>query len=210
MDFVSIDFETATSFPKSICSVGICVVENNCVVDRKEILIRPEPFEFNDYNIMIHGITPAMVENEPRFCDVWKELYPIVENKLVVAHNASFDVGAMRAALDNFGIEYPHFNYICTVKLSQKAYPDLPSHKLNAMAEALGISFNHHQAGDDAYVCAEVLLRILEDFNLETLEDIEERFEIGVGKLYPGCYIPCTKSKKSKSRRKVYSSKATE
>jgi len=78
------------------------------------------------------------------------------------------------------------------------------------MAEALGISFNHHQAGDDAYVCAEVLLRILEDFNLETLEDIEERFEIGVGKLYPGCYIPCTKSKKSKSRRKVYSSKATE
>lgn len=201
MDFVSIDFETATSKPNSICSMGIAVVENNTVTETREILIRPEPFEFNDYNILIHGITPEAVINCPRFGDIWEGIRPLLENKIIAAHNASFDVGALRATLDLFGIEYPTFDYLCTVKLSQKAYPELPSHKLNFMAEALGIEFNHHRAGDDAYVCAELLIRIMEDFGLHDLEEIESKFEIGIGKLYPGCYVPCTKSKKSKARK---------
>lgn len=201
MEFVAIDFETATSKPNSVCSLGIAVVENNRVVDTKEILIRPEPFEFNDYNTLIHGITPDMVFDRPRFCDIWEDVKPFLENKIVAAHNASFDVGALRATLDMFGLEYPTFEYLCTVKLSQKAYPDMPSHKLNFMADALGIEFNHHRAGDDAYVCAELLIRILREFRLRTLEDIENKFEIGIGKIYPGCYVPCTKSNKGAARR---------
>ena len=58
MDFTAIDFETATSNYTSLCSMGICVVENNKIVERKEIFIRPTPFEFKEYNIKIHGITP--------------------------------------------------------------------------------------------------------------------------------------------------------
>lgn len=201
MDFVAIDFETATSKPNSVCSLGIAVVENNKVVETKEILIRPEPFEFNDYNVLIHGITPEAVFDKPKFCDIWEEIKPILENKVVAAHNAGFDVGALRATLDMFGIEYPTFDYVCTVKLSQKAYPDMTSHKLNFMAQALGIDFNHHHAGDDAYVCAELLIRILKEFKLSSLEAIEKKFEIGIGRLYPGCYVPCTKSNKGSARR---------
>lgn len=204
MDFVSIDFETATSSPNSICSMGICSVKDDRVIDTTEILIRPDPFEFKDYNILIHGITPDMVRDKPKFCDIWEKIHPVIENTVVVAHNAVFDVGALRATLDHFELEYPTFDYICTVKLSQKAYPDLPSHKLNALADSLELSFNHHHAGDDAYMCAEVLLRIMRDFELDSLEDIEKKFDIGVGKLFPGCYVPCTKSKKSKSHREVY------
>lgn len=207
MDFVSLDFETATSYSNSICSVGICAVKHNRVVDTKEILIKPDPFQFNEYNIAIHGITPEMVWDKPKLCDVWDKLRPCLENNIVVAHNASFDVGALRATLDHYGIEYPIFDYLCTVKLSQKAYPEMVSHKLNFMAAALGIQFNHHHAADDAYVCAELLLKIMRDFELENLEDIENQFEIGIGKLYPGCYIPCTKSKKSKSRKKIITAK---
>ena len=58
MDFVAIDFETATSNYTSVCSLGICVVENNKITDRKEILIKPEPFEFNDYNIKYTELHP--------------------------------------------------------------------------------------------------------------------------------------------------------
>lgn len=202
LDFTAIDFETATSYPGSICSVGIAVVKNGTVSETKEILVRPEPFEFNEYNTSIHGITPEMVYDKPKFCDIWEnEVKPLVQNGVVAAHNASFDIGAMRAALDLCGVEYPELEYICTVKLSQKAYPELPGHKLNFMAEALSIDFNHHRAGDDAYVCAEILLKIMKDFDLKNLEDIEKKFEIGIGKLYPGCYIPCTKSKNSKARK---------
>lgn len=136
MDFVAIDFETATSNYTSVCSLGICVVENNKITDRKEILIKPEPFEFNDYNIKIHGITPDMVVNKPTLADYWAKLKPYLDHKTVIAHNASFDVGALCATLEHFNIPFPTFDYLCTVKLSQKAYPELPSHKLNNLCDA--------------------------------------------------------------------------
>ena len=201
MNFTAIDFETATSAYSSICSMGICVVENNKVVERKEFLIRPVPFVFNDYNIYIHGIHPEDVENEYTFDALWDEIKPYLEGKTIVAHNAQFDVGALRATLDMFGIDYPTFDYICTVKLSQKAYPELESHKLNNLGNVLGICFNHHEACDDAYVCAEILLKVLKDFEMDTLQFIEEKFELGIWKLYPGFHEPCRKNKKKKIKR---------
>ena len=200
MDFTAIDFETATSKFSSICSMGICVVENNKVIEKKHILIKPEPFQFNDYNIKIHGIHPSDVVDCHTFDYYWDEIKPYLQNKTIIAHNAQFDVGALRAVLDEFGIDYPTFSYICTVKLSQKAYPDLESHKLNFLSEALGVSFNHHIAVDDAYACAAVLLRILKDYNLNSLEEIEEKFDIGIGQMYPGYHEPCRKNKKKNNK----------
>jgi DNA polymerase-3 subunit epsilon len=198
MDFVAIDFETATSSYTSLCSMGICVVEDNKVVDRQEILIKPVPFEFNDYNIKIHGITPDMVADKPTFDMYWNWVKPYLDGKTVIAHNASFDVGALCKTLDYFNIPYPTFDYLCTVKLSQKAYPELSSHKLNNLCEALGITFSHHHAYDDAYACAAALLRIIDDYSLLNLDEIEECFEIEIGHLYPGCHMPCKKNKKKK------------
>lgn len=196
MDFVAIDFETATSKWTSVCSMGICVVEDNKVREVKEILIRPEPFEFNDYNIAIHGITPEMVYNKPTFDKYWQEVKPYLQNKLVIAHNASFDVGALTKTLDSFGIVLPEFEYLCTVKLSQKAYPDLVSHKLNFLGDALGIDFSHHTACDDAYACAMVLVHILEDFGINSKEELVDKFDIGIGKVFPGYVEPCRKNKR--------------
>lgn len=196
MDFVAIDFETATSKWTSVCSMGICVVENNKVVEVKEILIKPVPFEFNEYNIAIHGITPEMVYREPTFDKYWAEIKPYLDGKLVVAHNASFDVGALTKTLDSFGILPPSFEYLCTVKLSQKAYPELSSHKLNFLGDALGIDFSHHSACDDAYACAMVLVHILEDFGINSKEELAEKFEIGIGKIFPGYVEPCRKNKR--------------
>ena len=202
MDFTAIDFETATSKSTSICSLGICVVRNNRIKLRKELLIRPVPFEFNDYNIKIHGITPDMVMDSPTFDKYWSSLRPYLENQLVVAHNAAFDVGCLRASLEQFNITYPTFDYICTVKLSQKAYPELKSHKLNNLCDALGITFSHHHAGDDAYACASVLMRIMDDYSLETFAELEECFEIDPGHLYPGFHEPCKKNKKKANKQK--------
>jgi DNA polymerase-3 subunit epsilon len=84
---------------------------------------------------------------------------------------------------------------MCTVQLSQKAYPELESHKLNNLCAALRIDFNHHHAYDDAYACAKAFLRIAEDYSLENFNDIEECFEVKRGKVYPGCGI--TKKKKA-------------
>lgn len=187
MDFVAIDFETASSLYTSLCSMGICVVENNKIVEQKEIFIKPVPFEFKEYNIKIHGITPEMVMYKPNFAQYWGRICPYLNGKTVIAHNTSFDINALCATLDYFKIPYPTCRYMCTVQLSQKAYPELKSHRLNNLCDALGVSFSHHHAYDDAYACACVLLRILEDYSLESAEDLSECFDVSIGQLYPNC-----------------------
>lgn len=201
MDFVAIDFETATSNFTSVCSLGICVVENNTIVKRKEILIKPDPFEFNEYNIKIHGITPEMVIGMPTFDKYWKDISPYLEHKTVIAHNADFDIGVLCSTLSHFNIPLPTFDYLCTVKLSQKAYPELGSHKLNNLCDALGIHFHHHRAYDDAYACARVMLRVLEDYSLLSLDEIEECFEMEIGHITPDTIIKCRKNKQKKKNR---------
>ena len=198
MNFVAIDFETASSNYTSLCSMGICVVENNKITEQKEIFIKPVPFEFKEYNIKIHGITPDAVMYKPNFGQYWEQIRPYLEGKTVIAHNTSFDITALCATLDYFKIPYPVCDYMCTVKLSQKAYPELKSHKLNNLCNALGISFSHHHAYDDAYACARVLLRILEDYSLESPEELAECFEVSIGHLYPNCKIDTSQKKRSK------------
>ncbi len=195
MDFTAIDFETATSERTSVCSLGWCVVENNIITERREVLIKPDPFEFNEYNTQINGITPDMVWQEPTFDKYWDMIKPYIENRMVIAHNASFDVNVLCATLEHFGIQIPDFSYLCTVILSQKAYPDLPSHKLNNLAEALGIGFSHHRAYDDAYACAAAFLRICEDYNLNSFEEIEGCFGIKRGLVKKGQGIIKRKNK---------------
>ncbi len=199
MDFTAIDFETATSSFTSACSLGWCVVRDNEIVERKEILIRPEPFEFNKNNIRIHGIKPEMVEDKPTFDQYWDVLRPDIENRVVIAHNASFDIRVLCSTLRMYGIEPPEFRYLCTVKLSQKAYPELESHKLNKLCDALGIRFHHHRAYDDAYACAMALLRMADDYSLENFSEIEECFDMKCGEIYPGIDL----TPKSKRRAKT-------
>lgn len=196
MDFVAIDFETATSQRTSICSMGICVVEDNEVKEVREFLVKPVPFEFNEYNVAIHGITPEMVMYKPTFDKYWSEIKPYLENRLVIAHNTSFDINVLCKTLELFGIELPTFEYLCTVKLSQKAYPELLSHKLNCLGAALGIDFSHHTACDDAFACAKVLVNILKDFGIDSKEELLDKFEVGIGKVYPGYVEPCRKARK--------------
>lgn len=195
MDFTAIDFETASSERTSVCSLGWCVVEGGIITERREVLIKPDPFDFNEYNIQINGITPEMVWLKPTFDKYWDMIKPYIENKMVIAHNASFDVNVLCSTLDHFGLEIPDFSYMCTVALSQKAYPDLPSHKLNNLAQALGIDFSHHRAYDDAYACAAALLRICQDYNLKTFDEIEKCFDIKRGIVRKGQGIVKRKNK---------------
>lgn len=202
MDFVAIDFETASKERTSACSLGWCTVKNNIITERREILIRPEPFDFNEYNIKIHGITPEMVYTKPTFAEYWEDLKPYIENNMVIAHNASFDVSVLCSTLEHFGILLPNFEYMCTVILSQKAYPDLPSHKLNNLAEALEIDFHHHRAFDDAYACAAAFLRIAEDYNLNSFDDFEKCFSVQRGRVTTENGIIKKKQKSKKRNRR--------
>lgn len=74
LDFIAIDFETATGKRSSICEAGICVVKDGKVVETKSWLVRPEDNAYSYWNIQIHGIHPEDTENAPEFPEVWAEI----------------------------------------------------------------------------------------------------------------------------------------
>ena len=82
--------------------------------------------------------------------------------------------------------------------IRDRAYPELESHRLNRLCAALGITFSHHHANDDAFACASAVLRIAYDYSLISFEEIEECFEVQRGRIRAGAPI-----KKRKHRRRA-------
>lgn len=192
MNFVAIDFETANEKRNSPCSLGLTVVENNKIVLEKYWLIRPHEMRFMPINIMIHGIHPQDVANEPTFDLLWPEIAPYLEGKLVVAHNASFDLSVLRHTLDLYGLPYPSFDYCCTMVMTKHFYPQLENAKLNTVSSFLGYEFSHHHASADASASANILLEIMKELEVTTLEALKEQIGLCPGKLYPSGYKPAS------------------
>lgn len=159
MDFIAMDYETAAGQRATACSVALVVVRESRVVDSFYSLINPE-VRFNPYNVNVHHITERMVQDAP----TWPELWPHIQSfftpeQLVVAHNATFDVSVVRKSLERYQIAPVQFQYIDTVRTSKHFYPELPNHKLDTVSRALNIDLqHHHNALDDSYACARILL----------------------------------------------------
>lgn len=159
VDFTAIDFETANSHPSSACAVGLVRVRDGVVADRAEWLIRPPAGHeaFLPFNIKIHGITPEMVATARLWQEQLDELLTFIGDDITVAHNASFDMGVIRAACAETVMPTPRLRYLCSVQVSRSTY-DIPSHRLPLAAEAAGFTdFEHHNALADAEACAAII-----------------------------------------------------
>ena len=157
---VAFDVETATFQRSSICEIGIAIVKNGEIVDRKRWLVQPPHNEYDEFNTYLHGIGPDDTKDKPLFPEVWKEVLPFIENKIVVCHNSAFDMGALRDALTLYDVEFPTFDIMCTLRVSRKTIPGLGSYTLDSVYSNLFEKEmeNHHHACDDAAACAEILL----------------------------------------------------
>ena len=160
MNFIAIDFETATAKRNSACSVGIVTVENGLIVEEFHALIKPPHNEYNWHNIQVHGITERDTINSPIFVDVYPEIKKRLAGKIVIAHNESFDRSVLRNSMLDYGIEYSDINlsekWECTMKI-YKAKGYKPA-KLNVCCARHGIKLQHHDALSDARACAELYL----------------------------------------------------
>jgi DNA polymerase-3 subunit epsilon len=190
MDFVAIDFETANPKRSSICAIGMVFVRNGKAVERFYSLVRPQPLQFDPFFVSIHGIKEDHVKDAPTFAELWPQIRPKITSP-VVAHNAAFDMSALRYALDASGIEYPELDYFCTKVISKLVWPGHPTYALDYVAELLGINFTHHQAEDDARACAQVAVAACKQTRLDSLYAFAKRFDIQNGALFPGGYSPC-------------------
>ncbi len=115
---------------------------------------------FDPRNVRIHGIEEHMVAHEPRFADLFDQIGGFIGSDPLVAHNAAFDMGVIRSALEVSELAGPAYEYACTVILSRRSY-SLVSHSLPFAAEAAGVPLiNHHDAVEDARACAGIMIDV--------------------------------------------------
>ena len=143
--------------------IGLCVIEDGQITDARSSLVNPE-CGFDEFNIMLTGITPDAVAGAPCFAELWRRgLGEYLEGAILVAHNAPFDLAVLSKCLAAYGIVWKRTaQYLDTVRLARQAFPGLPNHKLNTLAYSLGLELDHHDAASDALACAGVLLASVE------------------------------------------------
>jgi len=186
MNFITIDFETATGKPESAISIGLVKYLNYRPVSSYYSLIRPPNLYIRQDFTELHGLTADNVRDAPDFGFIWKnEIKGFIGNAMLAAHNASFDMRVLKAVLELYKLGVPEISYFCTLNLARLAWPKFESHALAALAENFGIIYNAHNALDDALTCGKLVQLAAREFNCE--KNIKEFLEyMGVGINYLG------------------------
>ena len=187
MDFLALDFETATAKWSSPCELGIAVVRGGVVREVRNWLIKPASWPyFSPFNVAVHGIRPEQVAESPTFAGIWEEVFPLLQNSTIVAHNASFDMGVLRGTLASYKIPHPLFQYFCSVSLARRVWPAMPKFDLKTLCTRNGIPLVHHRAGNDAEATAELVIRAGEQHGSASIEDLLIKARLNTGVFYPG------------------------
>ena len=173
--YTVIDIETPNRYQDSICSIALVHVENDIVVSKDYYLINPEE-SFDDINIKIHNITRSMVKDKPNFANIWDSISKYFTNGIIVAHNATFDLGVISKALRKYSIDFPDFFYVCTCNISKSIYKN-SKYKLDELCQLLDIVLeDHHDAMSDAVGCYELFKNIKTKVNMS--EDYVETYHL--------------------------------
>jgi DNA polymerase-3 subunit epsilon len=156
LNFVAIDFETATYRSDSACAIGLVKVADGAIVDTAVHLIRPPTRAFAFTHI--HGLTWSDVAEADDFGRLWPKLEPLLDGaEFFAAHNAPFDRGVLHACCRTYGIAAPSLPFRCTVQIARRAWNIYPT-KLSDVCRELAIALNHHEALSDAMACAQIVL----------------------------------------------------
>ena len=164
-DFVVIDVETACHRASSICQIGIVGFANGREVFAYETLVDPQD-AFSPFNIRLHGISPQRVVGQPVFPRLYGTLLEHLGGRVTVAHS-NFDHSALSSACRIAGLPMIRSRWLDSVKVARHAWPDLPTHRLNALADYLGLEHKHHDALSDARVAGWVVVRAMEKTGLD-------------------------------------------
>jgi len=168
LNFITIDFETATGKPESAISIGLVKYRNYQPISSYYSLIRPPNLYIRPDFTDIHGLTVDDVRDAPDFGDLKDEINGFIGGgTILAAHNAAFDMRVLKAVCEWYELGVPSLLYFCTLNLARKAWPQLESHTLADLAKKFNIVFNHHNALEDALACGKLVQIAKEEFDPE-------------------------------------------
>jgi len=160
--YAVVDIETTGSKPDHdrIIEIAIYLHDGKQIVDAFTSLVNPERY-IPDFITKLTGISNATVADAPKFYEIAKKIVEFTEGCIFVAHNVQFDYSFLKNEFRNLGYNYQR-KTLCTVRLSRKLIPNLPSYSLGKLCESLQIKIkDRHRAKGDAEATAKLLTRLV-------------------------------------------------
>ncbi|MDO5116138.1 MAG: exonuclease domain-containing protein [Synergistaceae bacterium] len=178
--FTAIDFELANNDKRSVCQVGICVVERGRVLKSYEMFVRP-PRRANYFlrkPVEIHGITASDVAFAPTFDEVWEKIFADLEGRPLAAHSFRDDAMCFDAVLQNYRIKYNYrkYGYLCTLDLALRSgiHGENNKFSLESLCERYKIPLSPHHAGSDAEGCARLAMKIADELSISSFRELAD------------------------------------
>ena len=170
--FVVVDLETTGGRAKpgadgscdAITEIGAVKVRGGEVIGEFATLVDPQR-NIPPQIVELTGITTAMVRDAPAIAAVLPMFLEFARGSVLVAHNAGFDIGFLRAAAQQHDIAWPRTAVLCTVRLARRVLSreEAPSVRLSALARLVGAATQPtHRALDDARATVDVLHALIQ------------------------------------------------
>jgi len=167
--FVIVDLETTGGRASgeghdAITEIGAVKVRGGAVLGELATLVDPGR-SIPPQIVALTGITSAMVYNAPTIDSVLPSFLEFSRGAVLVAHNAGFDIGFLRAAAERCEITWPRPPVLCTVRLARRVLTrdEAPSVRLSELARLFGAATTPtHRALDDARATVDVLHGLIE------------------------------------------------
>ena len=143
-----------------LAAVKVCGGE---IIDRFESFANPH-HRLSATTINLTGITDEMVQTAPEVAEVLERFYKWTEDAVLVAHNASFDMGFLNVGYQKIGLGKAKNPVIDTLELGRFLYPQMKNHRLNTLTKKFDIELTqHHRAIYDAEATGYLLVKMLKD-----------------------------------------------
>lgn len=157
-DFTAFDLETTGLCPDycEIIEIGCVRYRGGVPVDSFSSLVKPQDMEaVDDYITSLTGITQDMLKDAPDIESVLPEALAFIGDDVVVGHNVSFDINFVYDNAQNLDLSTFSNNYIDTMRISRKLFPDFVDHKLKTLVKQFGIADGtSHRALSDSMQAA--------------------------------------------------------
>src|SRR5213075_1080513 len=146
--YAIVDIETTGGYAAAngITEIAIYIHDGVKITRHFETLINPNQ-AIPRYIKALTGIDDEMVADAPQFAEVADTIHELLNDNIFVAHNVNFDYSFVRHHLKAAGLELTA-KKLCTVRLSRKVFPGLPSYSLGNLCRSLQLPIdNRHRAG---------------------------------------------------------------
>ena len=160
-EMIVFDLET-TGLSNRTCKIieiGAVKIKAGEVIDVFDTFVDPEE-HISEEITNLTSITDDMVRGAPKEYEAIKMFFDFAGDRMLIAHNANFDVGFVRVAAERCGFPFSN-TYLDTVGLSKYLNTDIKNHKLDTIAKHYQLEdFHHHRASDDAETLAKIFFEM--------------------------------------------------